>query len=334
MAVSAGTPKVPSEERVFSLVLALVASPQGLTKTDLFSSVHGYRERYEIGQVDSALERQFERDKDQVRQLGIPIETIDSPTEPGNNQLTRYRISKSRMQFPSDLRFTPDELTVLRVASMAWSEGSLSDESRWATMKLSSLGWEPEIKHLGIAPRLGMSSSSADPLQRAIAETRIVRFDYRLPGRDDPLTRLVAPLRLHRAEGRRHLIGFDVDRQAMRVFLLSRISSNVVLTKTQFDVALFDLVEAEIARLLERSELLRALITTVPGSAAESRFVAGGGTDQTAHTTRTEVGTLDLHEFSEQLASYGDEVVVHEPAELRDLVVRTLQQVRDQHGDV
>ena len=85
---------------MFSLVLALVASPQGLTKRDLLSTVYGYADRYAHGEVDVALERQFERDKDQLRELGIPIETIDSPLESGNNKLTRYRISRLVMQMP------------------------------------------------------------------------------------------------------------------------------------------------------------------------------------------------------------------------------------------
>ena len=91
MTGSSAPKRVPSEERVFSLVLALVASPQGLTKSELLSSVYGYSQRYDRGVIDSSLERQFERDKAQVRELGIPVETIDSPLEPGNNQLTRYR---------------------------------------------------------------------------------------------------------------------------------------------------------------------------------------------------------------------------------------------------
>ena len=102
--------RVSGEKRVFSLLLALVASPHGATKRELLSTVYGYAERYRSGTSISALERQFERDKEQLRTLGIPLETLDSPLEPGNTQLTRYRIPKDRLEVPANVRFTDREL--------------------------------------------------------------------------------------------------------------------------------------------------------------------------------------------------------------------------------
>lgn len=330
--------RVPSEERLFSLVLALVASPQGLTKTELLSSVYGYAERYDPARPDPSVERQFERDKAQVRRLGIPIEAIDAPLEPGNNQLTRYRISKDRLQLPEHVRFTPDELTLLKLASLAWSEGSLGDEARWSTMKLTSLGVNLDVRHLGVAPRIGILEPAAPSLQTAIDDGRVARFDYQLPDRAEPLERRVAPLRLHRAEGRWHLIAYDLDRSACRVFLLSRIASEVTIEKELFDPALADLVDDQLARLLSLNASQRATVAVATGSAAEARLEVRGSVlasvESAPGTTVVELGTLDYHALASELAGYGPEVQVLAPTALRNAVTEILERVVVQHSVV
>jgi proteasome accessory factor B len=332
---------VPGEERVFSLVLALVASPQGLTRTELLSSVYGYAHRHEPGVIDATVGRQFERDKEQLRRLGIPLETIDSPLEPGNNQLTRYRISKERLQLPHTVTFTPEELTMLNFASFAWSEGSLASESRWATMKLAALGADVDLQHIGLAPKLSISEPAAPALQRAIEERRVVTFRYQLPDRDEPLERRVAPLRLHRAEGRWHLIAHDVERQAGRVFLLSRIMSDVRLTAEDRGAHLCDDVDRMIAELESRLTEGCATVFAVPGSIAEARLSGRSATACETHVTpeshsgplvSIHLHTLDLAALADELVSFGSEVVAFEPQELRDRVVAALQAVREQHA--
>ncbi|MGK0716439.1 helix-turn-helix transcriptional regulator [Leucobacter sp. W1153] len=335
---------IPAEERVFSLVLALVASPQGLTKRELLSSVHGYSGRYRSGETDPALERQFERDKDQVRALGIPIETIDSPEESGNTQLARYRISKDLLQFPAEARFSAPELSVLRLASFAWAEGSLSAESRRAAMKLESLGAGLDVAYLGFAPHLGIPEPSAPALQRGIDELRVATFRYQLPHRDAPATRSVAPLRLHQAEGRWHLIAWDLEREAGRVFLLSRIVGEVKLGSQSFDPELRDRVEGMLDDLLALRERQVARLLVRRGSVAEARLAAREVTQPVSpgEVSREResdpvhrylmVMTLDFTALASELASYGDEIVSVEPPELHDAVVALLEEVRHQHA--
>src|ERR1700760_882937 len=106
---SASAARVPVEERLFSLVLALLATEAGLTKNEILSTVQGYRQRYTASGDNANLERQFERDKDDIRDLGVPLETVDSPGDAGNNQTLRYRIPRGAYQLPDDVRFTADE---------------------------------------------------------------------------------------------------------------------------------------------------------------------------------------------------------------------------------
>ena len=145
---------MPVEERLFSLVLALLATESGLTKNEILSTVQGYRQRYKPGGDNANLERQFERDKDDIRDLGVPLETIDSPGDAGNNQTLRYRIPRGAYELPHDISFSSHETTLLNLAAMVWREGSLSGESRRALLKLRSLGVTAEEPIIGYAPRL------------------------------------------------------------------------------------------------------------------------------------------------------------------------------------
>lgn len=322
--------RIPAEQRIFSLVLALVASPEGVTKRGLLSSVYGYADRYDASKPDAALDRQFERDKDQLRALGVPVETIDSPQEPGNTQLARYRITKELLQMPRDLRFTPRELTLLRLAALAWAEGSLTAESRRAAMKLEAIGADVDVRHLGVAPRIGPPDPVAQVLWRAIEELRVVRFDYRLPSRDRSLTRRVAPLRLHRADGRWHLIGRDLDRAADRVFLLSRIVGDVAVTSERFSSDMLESAEAVVAGLLERESRQLATIVVREGSVAEARLAPRA---RAAEGQTLTLGTLDYFEYAlaDELVTYGDEVTVLDPPELRAAVVHRLRGIAASH---
>ena len=336
--------RVPGEQRVFSLVLALVVSPAGLTKQELLSSVHGYADRARSASDRAALDRQFERDKEQLRELGIQIETLDSPTEPGNNQLTRYRISKDQLEFPSELRFDERELMLLRLAALAWREGSLSVESRRAAMRLEALGAGLDVQHLGVAPSLGTAEPAADPLQRAIDVGRTVRFDYAVPGRGAPLERRAAPLRLHRLDGRWHLVAWDLDRDADRTFLLSRIVGEVRLTSERFDPSLRKRGDAAIAELLALRESRRAELLVRRGSIAEARLApraleaprsgedGGALGSETAGRIALVVGMLDPHLLAEEIIGYGAEVAVTAPASLRDLVTGGLRRIAAAHG--
>ncbi len=327
-------PPVPAEQRVFSLILALVSSPIGATKRELLSSVHGYADDFSTGGDTAALERKFERDKGELRRLGIPLETLDSPEEPGNNQLLRYRISKERLQIPESLRFTASELTMLRLAALAWRDGSLSAEARRATMKLEALGAALDVQHLGVAPRIGIPEPAAPELQRAIDETRVVSFAYHHPEHPEPLARRVAPLRLHRADGRWHLIAWDLERSDDRVFLLSRIEGAVRLEREEFDRTRFAGVEAVVSDI---ERLLRERIAGIDvrvGSQAAARLTPRATTAHPAAAgwMRLTVGMLDPHVLADEVTSYGADAAVVGPDELRGAVIARLQKIGAAHA--
>lgn len=334
--------QIPSEERVFSLVLALVASTNGLTKHELLSSVYGYAGRASATAHNAALDRQFERDKEQLRSLGIPVETIESPGEPGNNQLSRYRIQKTALEVPQGLEFSDRELMLLRMAALAWREGSLTAEAHRAAMKLESLGARVDAPRLGVSAGFGATEPAAPALLHAIDESAVAEFAYQLADRESPLIRRVLPLQLHRFEGRWHLVAFDLDREATRVFLLSRIVGSVAVRASKPDESTLpastaQLVDRAIDDLRELTLRQRVTIKVRAGSIADTVLasradsVENVGDGAAVASKLIEFGTADFRELAPEIAGFGADALVIQPPKLRELVIARLESVLDAH---
>jgi proteasome accessory factor B len=324
MTETRGPAPVPVEERLFSLVLALLATEAGLTKNEILSTVQGYRQRYVFGGDNSSLERQFERDKDDIRELGVPLETIEPLDESGNNHNLRYRIPKGAYDLPADISFSPEEIALLNLAAMAWREGSLSRESRHALLKLRSLGVESTEPVLGYAPRIRTREAAFDPLTDALGRRVLVRFPYLKPGDLSPRERTVAPLALVQHEGRWHIQGIDRDIDEPRTFLLSRIVGPVIRTKTAFESDDRGSAEAALSQLDAIWAANTAVVRARADSDAQTRLANRRGSIRNP-TGELTLHFTDLHLLADELAGFGPEVFVVSPPELRAAVRRRLE---------
>jgi proteasome accessory factor B len=343
---------VPVEERLFSLVLALLATESGLTKNEILSTVQGYRQKFRAGGGDNAnLERQFERDKDDIRDLGVPLETIDSPGDAGNNQTLRYRIPRGAYELPKDVTFSSDETTLLNLAAMVWREGSLSGESRRALLKLRSLGVAADEPVLGYAPRVRLRDAAFEPLSAALEKHLIVRFLYLKPGEDAAREREVIPLALVQYQGRWHLSAEEVmpagtdDEGAHKTYLLRRIVGPILLGKSA-PARAGDHATAALAALDEVWERGVAEIEVTCDSDAATRLTNRRGTerlnpasgagvsgaDEPGAEARLQLHYVDLNILADELAGFGPEVLVVSPPELRDAVLARLERTVRDHG--
>ncbi len=313
------------EERLVNLVVALMATEQGLTKDTILSSVSGYREQVEAGASKDALEKMFERDKENLRGLGVPIETIGDYADPDDLRQARYRVPSAEYELPADIDFTPAELAVLTLAGGVWGERSMSDGARTGLRKIRSLGIEVDEPIIGFAPRIAPRESSFAPLQRAIEQTRVVEFDYLKPGDVKVRPRRVHPYALVEFEGRWHVHGFDANVDGDRTFLLSRICSKVTLTRFGFDPAdregAGDRALRGLHEVAQRQQALLEVSASTEAALRLARRTVGAASD--AQGVR--VPYVDLNVFADELASYGPEVRVVEPAELRDAVIARLR---------
>lgn len=312
-----------------NLVVALMATEQGLTKDTILSSVSGYREQLEAGASKDALEKMFERDKENLRGLGIPIETIGNRTDPDDLREARYRVPTAEYSLPEDISFSPAEVALLNIAGSVWGSESLSADARSGLRKIRALGIPVDEPIIGYAPRIRVRDASFPALQRAIEQCRVVTFTYLRPGEARPRERRIRPLALLEYEARWHVFGFDLNMDADRTFLLSRIIGEVTVTRASFPAALREGAgERALAGLRAVADRQRALLEVHPGTEAALRLARRAEEAPQGIV----VPFVDLHVFADELASYGPEVRVVAPEDLRAEVVRRLEATLRLHG--
>ncbi len=195
-------------ERLINLVAALLDSERPLTIEELRSRLPGYAES------DGAFRRAFERDKEALRELGVPL--VLEPLDPAYPGVEGYRIPKESY-YLRDPGLVPDELAALHLAASAVRmEGANGVEALWKLGgELAEEGPSPAVAALPGADHLA-------PLFEAISARRRVTFTYR--GRP----RRIDPHRLSFRTGHWYLSGFDHDAGEDRQFRLDRVESDVV----------------------------------------------------------------------------------------------------------
>jgi len=196
-------------ERLLNLTVALLHTPAPLTKDDLRARIPGA-----YPDDEAAYHRAFERDKDDLRLLGVPISTEPVPgTDP---PLTGYRIVGDEYYLP-DPGLEPDELAALHLAASAVGFGT--DRGLQAIRKL---GGAPDDADPGLVANLP-ADPRLEPLYQAMAERRTAQLRYHDEDRE------VEPYRLDFQRGRWYLTAFDRGRDDERLFRVDRIDGEVVV---------------------------------------------------------------------------------------------------------
>ncbi len=218
------SPAAAKTERLLNLVIALLYTRQPLSKARIRGAVPHYHDS-----SDEAFDRMFERDKDELRALGIPLRT--EIIDPFFDDEAGYRIERREYALPP-IDFSPDEVAVIGMASRAWSQASLAGPAAQALRKLQAAGVEPDQASVaGIEPLLHTTEPAFESVRTATINARIIRFGYRTSGSAGEATRHIQPWALTNWHGRWYVTGFDLDREAPRVFRLDRITSKVTLDR-------------------------------------------------------------------------------------------------------
>jgi proteasome accessory factor B len=207
------TERVDKLERLMNLVAVLLETPRPITAEDLREQVPGYPA------AGPTFHRAFERDKDDLRELGVPLVVERVPgTDP---PLDGYRIPRDQY-YLADPGLEPDELAALHLAvSTVQIGGPSDDEALW------KLGGVIDADGLGARPGGGepVASLPADarlpPLFEAVAQRRRVRLTHR------GVERVVDPYRLDFRRGRWYLTGLDHTRDDLRSYRLDRVEGDV-----------------------------------------------------------------------------------------------------------
>jgi proteasome accessory factor B len=325
--------KVTKDERIFSLILALVASRDGLTKQQILSTVHGYSAEYSVGGNLEALERKFERDKGEIRDMGVNIEMLEPVGEAGTTHNQRYFISHSDYDLPESMRITPDEMTLLSLAGRAWQERSLMADARNGLMKLTALGVDADDSLVGVSPQIATGGRIVGIVSEALSTNGALHFQYFKPGDDLPRARMAAPLGLLYWKGHWYMLAFDLLASAERTFLLDRMTTEPSIDESITHERPSEDYAARLQRELEALEKKNeATVQLAPGSDARLRLTVKYGflTD----TGTIYIGYADEALLADELAGYGPEVVVISPPSLVDAVTARLMSVLEAHKAV
>jgi len=218
-------------ERLINLTIALLATKRYLTKSEIFNSVDGYEGTPETK------ERMFERDKDDLRSLGIEIEV--GSFDPLFNDEAGYKIKQEKYQFElGDISST--EVSLLSLAAEAWQEASFGDVAQKALLKLRSIGIaSDEISIPGSVQKLNDGGQDLSLITKAIAQSQLLIFSY-LDSSMKTVTRKIVPIALSTRSGFWYLSGVDQDVQEMRTFRIDRIQGQISATAgpTDFEAPL------------------------------------------------------------------------------------------------
>jgi proteasome accessory factor B len=319
-------------ERLVNLVIALLSTRGYITAEKIRSSVAGYSDTAS----DEAFSRMFERDKNELRDLGIPLETGKvSSFDP----VEGYRINREAYALPA-VELTADEAAAVAVATQLWESPELITATQGALLKLRAAGVDVDpdapvaiASPAGILGQRG-SEDVLPPLLSAIDAAQAVQFPHR-SSRAEPYTvRTVEPWGVVTEKGRWYLVGHDRDRGATRTFRLSRIGGEVTpigppgaFTRPEH-VDLRKIVAEAVTEVTEAPTGARAQVWVAAGRATALRRVGTSvGSRQLAgrdgEVIELDIGTTD--QLARDIAGYGPDAVVLEPSTLRDEVLARLR---------
>jgi proteasome accessory factor B len=305
-------------ERLLSLVVCLLSARRYLTAAQIRDAVPGYPESFD------AFKRMFERDKDELRELGIPLET---GMNPGSDEEPGYQISRQAYELP-EIRLEPDEAAVLGLAARVWRRAELAGAAEGALLKLRAAGIEAEdISQPGIEPRLQTPEAAFGPLWQAVRDRRPVTFGHQAPGRAAPQQRRLEPWGVVNRRGHWYVVGLDRDRGEQRVFRLDRISGTVSFTGPAGSVTVPAGTDVRAAVRAWDAEPQRTCVLRIRAGAGHGlrRHALSMRPDPEPGWDQVEASYSDAGWWSEHIASFGADVVVLEPTDLRDAVIGRLK---------
>lgn len=311
-------------ERLLNLLITLLVSRTYVGKARIREVIEDYRTA-----GDEAFEKMFERDKEELRSLGVPIEVgyVDRAfeDEPG------YRVERSAFELPQ-IDLEPDEAAVVGLAARVWQHAGLAATTTQALVKLKAAGVGVDRTALDVVqPQLTAEEPAFESFWDATRTRTEVTFDYRPATEAHASTRRLRPWGVVSYRGRWYVVGHDVDRDAPRMFRLSRVQGAVRSASRPQSY--------EIPPGTDLRELTQMLAPRRPDRTAVVLVRQGAGHGLRRHATtaedgagqqgwdRLEVGFASAETLADELLEYGADVVVVEPPEVRAEVVARLERV-------
>ena len=308
-------------ERLVNLVIALLATKRYLTKSEIFRTIEGYE-----GSSES-MERMFERDKDELRALGIEIEV--SALDPLFEDEIGYRIRFENYVMDHS-GFTTNEIAYMSLAAQVWKEEALSEIAQHAMRKLAGLASPIDISEIpAIAPVLINAPKFLNEIIDCISKRRTIEFVY-LDSEMKAQSRQVNVYSYFSYKGNWYFSGLDVRKMEIRTFKCDRIVGDVSVSKGS---KMYEIPKEYIpsTESQENAYELTAQLLVRKGRGSQlrnraSKIVIAEDFDavDVPYSSENELLSLVLWHL--------DDVQVLAPSALRDSVIKSLKNVVMVHG--
>lgn len=311
-------------ERLTNLVICLLYTQRPLDRDYIRANVFGY----DPDADDEAFERMFERDKADLRELGVPIEVAPVSRI---NSATGYRIAFDEYAL-GDIDLDPEEATAVAVAAAVWQSPELSSAAQSAVQKLRAGGMDVSGPGAGVGPGIAPDRGAEGALLamlEGIDRRRQVTFEHRANPAQPYVDRTLHPWGVVTFRGSAYAVGHDVARDAVRTFKLSRVRGGSVTgaAATVRPPEGFDLHAHVVATVAERDPIGTARLWVARGRGDGLRRLAATQVDgdfRGRSGTEITVEMRSVDAVAREVSGLGPDAVVFEPQELRDAVVDRL----------
>ncbi len=296
-------------ERLINLTLALLASKRYLSKAEILRNIPGYE-----GSPETK-ERMFERDKDDLRSLGIQIDVNNF--DPLFEDEQGYLIKSDSFQFAEN-EFTKEELLLLTMAANLWHDSAVEIDSQNALLKIQSLSG-PVENDMTTTPTLRITEDwqLLVSIFTAVQNKQILEFSYRGKKRQ------VNPYGLYSSKGFWYLIAFEIN--VIKSFKLVRIEGEVDLIgekdafekPVNFNIGNFLKEESNSVSLVSRLQVRKGAALSL-----RNKFTVK---DLDSEWDLMDIPYTNEQELLEMVLWHGTDLKLIEPAALRQLLVANLE---------
>ncbi len=303
-------------ERLINLTIALLATKRFLTKSEIFNALEGYE-----GSAQTK-ERMFERDKDDLRNLGIDIEV--GSFDPLFDDEAGYRIRPQ--SYALDLgEITGQQIALLSLAAQAWSGAALDDAAARALNKLRSLGVDSDLDSIpAITARLTTTHPDFHSITTAISLREEISFSYRSPELD-LIPRQIQPYAVATRNSFWYVSGHDLTRDQIRTFRLDRIDGEITRGKESksFEIPVgFNVFQNSDDEFKSYS----ATIDIRKGKAQILRAKSSSSIDM-GEWDRISYNYFDSQQMIDLILWHGQDAILREPQSLKNQLIETLHEI-------
>ena len=293
-------------ERLLNLTAALLHAEIPLTAEELRDRVGGYPD------TKATFRRAFERDKDDLRSMGMPLRV--EPVPGVDPPVDGYRLDRDEYA-GTELAFEADELAALHLAtSLVQLDG---DDT--ALVKLGAAGGDAPADSVGRVP---FNSTLATMIGAAV-DRKALSFTY------NDVERIVEPWKLSFTRGHWYLSGFDRLREDQRLYRVDRITDGVSLSGPA-KAPVGDVNEPIDLRGWELGDgpVIKATILVDADQAAYARHMLGEAVDRPDGSVTATLNVRNIDAFRSFVLSFLEHAEILEPAELRTDFVEWLEAQR------